>query len=443
MPFLGKYIEIEEDKNYKNNEVKTYKAKREFIIKEIYILNEEEKILKIQLIKKIRNENDIKIYDIIEKENSIFIVIDSDKEKSLIFDNLLEKSNKINIIKEKKIKGNGNYLKLSEIKHLYEKGEKRICKINLGKISGTGFFIEIDKILGIPFKKAFFTCNHVLNENYIKSNNEIEIKNKYINIKNSELYILDNYKSGENNLNRRKIFTDKFLDYTCIEIFDKDFDNEIELFEMSKKELKLDNDIFILQHPEGEDLSYSHGQIIKIDNSIIYHSASTEVGSSGSPIINKEDFSVIGIHFGGTNIYNIAHNIKNILSDIKLKFLNINIIKKVIIKLKEENMINFNNNKYLEKEVLEIGKLGIIYKGQNKENKNEVLIISLNLFKLYENNSFKNENYLIEEIKKLINNIKKSNQKIYDIFIEENSINFVIEKYDMNFENYFLKKIKN
>ena len=76
MPFLEKYIEIEEEKNYKNNEVKTYKAKREFIIKEIYILNEEEKILKIQLIKKIINENDIKIYDIIEKENSIFIVID-------------------------------------------------------------------------------------------------------------------------------------------------------------------------------------------------------------------------------------------------------------------------------------------------------------------------------------------------------------------------------
>ena len=44
-----------------------------------------------------------------------------------------------------------------------------------------------------------------------------------------------------------------------------------------------------------------------------------------------------------------------------------------------------NNIKYLKKEELTTGKLGIIYKGKNKENNNEILIISLNLFKLYEN----------------------------------------------------------
>ena len=98
MPFLENYIEIEkEENNFKSNEVITYKAKREFIIKEIYIQNEEEKISKIKIIKNITNENNIKIYDIIEKENSIFIVIDSDNEKSIIFDNLLEKSKDKNL----------------------------------------------------------------------------------------------------------------------------------------------------------------------------------------------------------------------------------------------------------------------------------------------------------------------------------------------------------
>ena len=178
MPFLENYFELKEEENkYKNNEIKTYKAKREFIIKEIFIVNEEEKISKIKLIKNITNENNIKIYDIIEKDNSIFIIIDSDNEKSIQFDNLLEKSEEINIIKEGIIKGNGNYLKLSEINELYKEGQKKACKINLDKIKGSGFFFEINKNLDIQFKKALFTCNHVLNENSLKLNNIIDIKN--------------------------------------------------------------------------------------------------------------------------------------------------------------------------------------------------------------------------------------------------------------------------
>ena len=218
MPFLENYIEIEGNNNLKGSEIKTYKAKREFIIKEIYFPNEDEKISKIQAIKNFTNENNIKIYDIIEKENSIFIVIDSDEEKSILFDNLFKNTKEKNFIKEAIIKGNGNYLKLSEIKRLYIEGEKKACKINLDKIKGSGFFCKIDENLGIPFKKALFTCNHVLNENYLKSNNIIKIKNKlddtYLNVKDNELYTLDNYKIGENDLNKRKIFSDKFLDYT-------------------------------------------------------------------------------------------------------------------------------------------------------------------------------------------------------------------------------------
>ena len=442
MPFLEKYIEIEEENNYKNNEIKTYIAKREFIIKEIFIINEEEKISKINSIKNITNNNDIKIYDIIEKDHSIFIVIDSDKEKSIIFDNLLLELNKINYIKESNIKGNGKYLKLSEIKELYKEGEKKMCKITLDKLNGSGFFFEIKKDYGIPIKKALFTCNHVIDEQYLKLNNKIKIKNKlenkFINIKNNELYTLDNYTIGEKKSKRRKIFTDKLLDYTCIEIFNTDFNNTIAFFEESKNNLEKNKDIFILQHPEGEDdLSYSLGQIINIGNSIIYHTASTERGSSGSPIINKEDFSIFGIHFGGTQNINTAHKIKNILFDIKSKYLNINLIKKFVLKLKEEKLINLNNNKYLQKKMFKQGKLGIIY-----QYKNEKLIISINLFQFYENNSFKDDNCFLEEIKTIINNIKKSKQKLYEIFIEENSINFVIEKYEKNFEDYFNSRNK-
>ena len=87
------------------------------------------------------------------------------------------------------------------------------------------------------------------------------------------------------------------MDYTCIEIFDDDLE-DLFFFELSKKEMKKDKDVFILQHPKGEDiLSYSLGQIRKIKDSVIYHSASTNPGSSGSPVINREDFSIFGIHY--------------------------------------------------------------------------------------------------------------------------------------------------
>ena len=92
----------------------------------------------------------------------------------------------------------------------------------------------------------------------------------------------------------------------------------------------------------------------------------------------------------------------------------------------------------MEKEAF-IGKLGIIYEGKNIKN-NNLLIISINLFKLY--NYYINEDNLSERIKEIINqiinNIKKcNNNNIYDIYIEENSINFVIDKYNLNFEEYF------
>ena len=156
MNYLEKYIEIEKEENCK---IKTYKAKKEFFIKEIEINNEGEKISKIKLIKEIANENDIKIYDIIEKEFSIFIVIDSDKENSIIFDQLLLKERE-SIKKEVIIKGNGNYLSLKDIQELYKKGAQKVFKIivdNKNGVFGSGFLFEIKKNNNIPFKKAFFT----------------------------------------------------------------------------------------------------------------------------------------------------------------------------------------------------------------------------------------------------------------------------------------------
>lgn len=133
MSYLENYIELEEEENNlgPENGIKTYKAKREYLIKEIEIKDEEEKLSKMKLINNFANESNIKIYDIIENENSICVVIDSDKEKSLKFDRLLLEQKEQNLIKETIIQGQGKYLTLSDIQALYKeekKNDKNKCR---------------------------------------------------------------------------------------------------------------------------------------------------------------------------------------------------------------------------------------------------------------------------------------------------------------------------
>jgi len=91
---------------------------------------------------------------------------------------------------------------------------------------------------------------------------------------------------------KRRVYTNKELDYTCIELFESDgiqdfFEIEPDLFIYDIKDILEGNDIFILQFPGGNDLSFSLGKIKSIKGKIIAHNASTEGGSSGSPIIRR------------------------------------------------------------------------------------------------------------------------------------------------------------
>lgn len=57
-------------------------------------------------------------------------------------------------------------------------------------------------------------------------------------------------------------------------------------------------DIFILQYPKGNEFSLSGGKIYDINKEKIYYTASTIDGSSGSPIIKRDNYCVIGCHIG-------------------------------------------------------------------------------------------------------------------------------------------------
>jgi V8-like Glu-specific endopeptidase len=132
---------------------------------------------------------------------------------------------------------------------------------------------------------------------------------------------------------KRRVFTNKELNYTCIELFESDgiydyFHIDHNLFKYDNKYL-INNDIFILQYPYGNELSFSFGKILSIVNNDIKYNAATEIGSSGSPIIRRcKDNYVIGIHIGyvlihsrrkkyniGTTLFSILENIKEQIND--------------------------------------------------------------------------------------------------------------------------------
>ena len=163
---------------------------------------------------------------------------------------------------------------------------KYICKFNIGKSKGTGFFCKIpfpDKNNLLP---VLITNNHLINEPLLYKKDE----NISINIK-------EETEIEKINLNDRMKYTNEEYDITIIEIKDQDnIKNYLELDDNiindilsnknSNKEY-IDETIYIIQYPEGK-LSVSYGVLDNIFQDKKYnfnHKCSTKGGSSGSPIL--------------------------------------------------------------------------------------------------------------------------------------------------------------
>ena len=227
------------------------------------------------------------------------------------------------------LKTHGKPISKSEILDLFDL-EKSMCKIFFQNIKNkkieegkaSGFFCEL---YNFPIKYALFTNNHVLNEKNTKIGDIINIeyfkKNKIVKKK---------IKINE----KRKVFTNEELDYTCIQLFESDeikyyFQIDPIIFSEDKNFLE-NSEIFILQYP-GNELSFSYGKVLSLKNEKISHSASTEEGSSGSPIIRRcKDNYLIGLHRGGIkkknnfeyNKYNFGTEFESILKDINPSVIN-------------------------------------------------------------------------------------------------------------------------
>jgi len=346
MPIWNKYKIIKEIDSKSN--IKTYLTKIEPIVKEVIPKNKSEYYKITERLEELKEE--LNIYEIIEEGEKIYVVVENNEEILSKIDKLLS-SEEPNIKKEGIIQGHGNPITKEEIFNLFNL-DKSMCKISFEtekgeKGKGSGFFCEIDKF---PIKYALFTNNHVLNESNIEIGSKIHFE--YLEFHKS-LLKNSSYKSSKKEIKitqNRKVFTNKELDYTCIELFESDgikdfFKVEPKIFK-DKNNLK-GNDIFILQFPNGNDISFSYGKILKIQekNNIILHSASTDHGSSGSPIIRRgEDNYIVGLHYGGVeNKFNLATIFDSILNNIKEQLNEINCIYIPENNEKEINLLhNYN-----------------------------------------------------------------------------------------------------
>ena len=89
--------------------------------------------------------------------------------------------------------------------------------------------------------------------------------------------------------------------------------------------------IYILQYPkygEEQKCAVSYGILREIENNYdLIHICSTDIGSSGSPILNISNNKIIGIHKASSKNYN--YNLGTYLKEPINEYLNnINLIKK-------------------------------------------------------------------------------------------------------------------
>ena len=298
--------------NSKEN-IKTYLTRVEPIVKEITPKNKEEASLIRENLEIIKNE--IKIYEEIEENGKFYIVIDNNDEIISRFDKLILSHNL-------KLKNEGCILNHSvtkdEILELF-KLEKLMCKISFKKKvnneikegKGIGFFSELNNFL---FKYALFTTNHVLDEDDIKIGKEINFEYLKESSYVKQKILIDG---------KRRVYTSKDLNYTCIEIFESDGIQDYfkidPIFNFNKASLN-NSTIFILQYSNSNnELSFSHGKILSFEGDIIIHNASTDLCSSGCPIIRKcKENYIIGLHHGENEKgnKNLGTIIESILDDI-------------------------------------------------------------------------------------------------------------------------------
>ena len=409
-----------------NENIKTYSARIEHIIKEIIPKDRDDYHAISERLEQLKERSDI--YEIIEEDNKFYIVAENNEKLLSKIDKLIL-SNELTTKKEGIIKGHGTPVTKKELNELFEK-DKAMCKISyetLDKRQGkaSGFFCELENF---PIQYGLFTNNHVLNEINLEIGNNIYIE--YLE-KSSSIFG-SSYNRKERKLKitkERRVFTNKELDYTCIELLEPDgiydyFQIDPNLFKYGDK-FFVNDDIFILQYPKVNDLlfSFSYGKILSLKDNKIIHNTSTDNGSSGTPIIrrNKENY-IIGLHKGwikeNKNEYkfNLATSFNSILDNIKEQYYNE--INCIYIPNEYENEINLLHDYNLD------------VKNWNENAKNEYLKAKNINKKIFEKNIeiYVNNKKIKFDYKYKINDSKEIKAKNIEVYVDDGKIKFDYKK---------------
>ena len=228
---------------------------------------------------------------------------------------------------------------------LYNLG-KSVCKIETNDSFGSGFFIKLMK--GNKSLYCLMTNRHVITKKLVRL--KVIIGVSYDNLKKK--FMLD--------LDPNKRFIREFdylnLDAIVIEILISDNVNHkyfLSPFKNSYMEYNqyFNKKIVILQYPLGQFLTSSDGSIIKINETIdsyeFIHNASTQPGSSGSPVFLNGSMYVIGIHKQGSQNGNYAHFLDPIINSLikdnygEIQYENGEIYKGELINNKREGVGKF------------------------------------------------------------------------------------------------------
>ena len=189
--------------------------------------------------------------------------------------------------------------KIINIKKAFNIGKSTVkIEINIGNENsiGSGFFLKFER--NNKIFHCLMTNQHVITSDFVKSKEEILIK--YENEKHFLSLKLDE--------EERIIICFQellHLDITMIEMIPKDkIDDSYFLTQNINPQFNSEIKIQVVQYPFGNNLSFSEGNICGIDcynKYYFYHNASTEFGSSGSPIVLENDDKVFAIHKGFDN----------------------------------------------------------------------------------------------------------------------------------------------
>ena len=304
-----------------------------------------------------------------------------------------------NIINENKVV-EGNSINLKGMQNFIITLDKKICRIILSDSYGSGFLCKIPYPEEDDVFKVLITNNHVLNEKTLKTIKKIRIE---INKSQKEI-----------NLNaERKIWTDKNLDYTIIEVLNSDDFNDFlvadynDVNDENLQNIKyLNCSILLAAYMENQQIFFNQRNIISTPNQIgkFLHDCNTVPGSSGGPIISVDNFNVIGIHKGYDKKHdkNVGILLRNIINNIRNK----------------NSLINLDSNNNINIIIDDFPNINNIDDNDNIKDEEENIDNEINDENNADNYNFNN---IINNIvdKKIINEIIKTNDSLKVVFLGE------------------------